>query len=720
MLAGDQRSLAAYEEVSKALDKDVVVVVSMAGEQLFTAEGLQQLRGVCDALTKMTGLRDVKSLTHSVKPVKQGFSFGFQPFIPPGHLPAEEVSKIREYATTHPLVKNIMAAEDAKHALIICQFNRDLSTPEQQREFRTALDELLRPFVASGFDFHTIALPLVALEVRTDLIENISQVATWLGVVMTMLLLAAFRSLGLTLLCCFQLAFVAALLPGMMKSIGAPLTFYSLMLFPLVAGIQLTLMTHLFMGCVRAGKEGLGPAAAINRTLRRVFKSCGFATLTTVVGMLSLTICEIRQVSDFGIIGATGIGLAFLWTFGPGISALLLFQGVSTPKANPQVGAQSGSSKVSAWINLIVRGHWAIISVATAGLLVAGVGVTQIRTDIRVTEFLDRTSPTRIALQEFDQVYGGMNVVQFQIDTGLKNGINSLPFLSYLEKVQQFADAQPKVSATYSYAQLMTVMNQIWEEENEGSLRLPDNQMTLGMFAMALQMRKFPFLDALAANEFRVANVFVRTRDMRSTEYLALLNNIVAFAEKNKPDGVTISATEGIHTLLESDRRIMDAQLKSLGITVGIVALTLMLLWRSIWLTTTVLLTNLIPVGLAVSLAGYADLPLNSVTVMVAAIVLSIAVDDSVHFITWWRDRYRETKDPTMALRSTLEIKGPPILFTSLMLTGVFAAFLLFSFPPVRHFGLLSAIAFVGALLSTLVLLPALLNASAKSEPARS
>ena len=178
----------------------------------------------------------------------------------------------------------------------------------------------------------------------------------------------------------------------------------------------------------------------------------------------------------------------------------------------------------------------------------------------------------------------------------------------------------------------------------------------------------------------------------------------------NRPDGVTVSAKEGIHSILEADQKIMDAQAGSVGLTIGVVGLVLALLWRSVWLAALALAANAVPVGLAVALAGFADLPLNSVTVIVAAIALSVAVDDSVHFITWWRDELRRTGDRKQALLSAFRTKGPPILCTSLILAAVFGAFQVFSFPPVRHFGLLSAIAFVGALISTLAFLPALLG----------
>jgi len=122
------------------------------------------------------------------------------------------------------------------------------------------------------------------------------------------------------------------------------------------------------------------------------------------------------------------------------------------------------------------------------------------------------------------------------------------------------------------------------------------------------------------------------------------------------------------------------------------------------------LAVNLLAVGLVLGLAGWAGVALNSITMMVAAISLSIAVDDSVHFLTHWREERRNGLSVEQALTSTLQVKSRPILSSSLVLMGVFLVFQFSSFPPVEDFGLLAAAAFAAALVGVLALLPLLLN----------
>jgi uncharacterized protein len=476
----------------------------------------------------------------------------------------------------------------------------------------------------------------------------------------------------------------------------------------------------------------------------------------------------VNQVQRFGLIGALGIVWVFVWTFGPGLALhKLAWTGTfrrhiepyrSTPHppfghplpsadegrgqsegstapvnlapsrtigemavtdrrynnahATPnhsQRGVPSGSSQLwfatlAEWVVARRRG---ILGLGVIALLLALLGVGFIRTDIRVVEFLDQSSPTRQALSEMNSVYGGVNIVQIELDTGRTNGVNDLTFLRWLEGVSRYALDQPGVSGAYSYAQLLAMMNQIWEQERAGSLRLPDSALTMGLFAGALRARDYPFLTALVDAEGRRAFLVVRSQDMPSGQYLDVVERIVAHAETSRPAGVTVTAQEGLHSILEADRRILRAQVQTAALTLGAIALVLAALWRSVWLALLAVMVNVIPIGLVLGTAGLADVPLNSVTVMLAAIVLSIAVDDAVHFLTHWRDEMRSTGDTAQAVVNTLRVKGPPIVSTSLVLIAVFAPFALFSFPPLRHFGVLAAVAFAAATVSVLTLLPA-------------
>jgi uncharacterized protein len=726
LLEGDRRNLESYEKVEQVLKDTEVVVLSLEVPEVFSPAGIEAVRRVSDAFEREPGVTDVKSLTHSSKPVRRGMAFEMVPFVPSGPVSAEALRKLKAYSLQQPLVRNLMVAEDSRHAVIMVTYRRDLDTVARQRELKEEIDRVLRPFREEGLHFQILALPLVEEEVRTSLRSDLSvMLPAALGLLVTILWLT-FRSWRYVFLVLANQGAVLVLLPGLVQGAGFSLTVFSVMLLPLLTGIHLTLLAHVYTSLQRALPECPTGRAAVERMLGEVFKSCAFAAITTLFGLGSLLLSDVRQIREFGLMGSMGMGLIFFMTFGPGLAFAQWVARFLTvfPAAGKEREPETASApdrgpagrKPADWAGrltrFVQRRSRAIVTGAAVAAAVAVVGIGRIRTDIRALEFLNRESPTRQAMETLDRTYGGINVVQIEFDSGEKNGINEGKFLHYLERVQNYVQSQPEVSGVYSYAQLLAMMNQIWEGDKPEALKVPENALLKNLFVLALTTGNYPFLTALADRSFRTAYLVMRTQDMPARRYLKLLRDVVNYANASKPDQVTVSASRGLHSILEADRTIVRSQVRTAGVTVALIGLVLAVLWRSLRLALFALLTNVIPVALVMGAAGFADVPLNSITVMVAAVALGIAVDDSVHFITHWREERAWGAGSSEALSRTLEVKGRPIIATSAALVAIFSLFALSSFPPVVHFGVLCAVAFSGALLAVLVLLPALLGRS--------
>lgn len=716
LLEGDQRNLESYEKTRQILAGVEILVVSLEVPEVFSQAGLDAIRRVSHAFEGQAGVTDVKSLTHSSRPVRRGLAFEMVPFVPSEPLDADALRALKDYSMRNPLVRNLMVAPDSKHTMILVTYARALNLPEQQGQLREEIGSILAPFRAEGMRFQTLALPLIAEEVRQTLrADAVLMVPGALGL-LAVVFWITFRSWRVLALILINQVGVVLLLPGLAQAAGYSLTVFSIMLLPLLTGIHLTLLAHVYTSFQRGRFPGESGQDGVERMLREVFKSCVFASLTTIIGLASLILSDVRQVRDFGILGSIGMIVIFFMTFGPGLALLRLVAGLlPLPPAGAPTGAVTSvepgkTDWADACTRLIEKRSGAILTVSCGLLLLTVVGMGRVRTDIRAVEFLDLSSPTRQAVATLDQVYGGINVVRIEFDSGRDNGVNEDGFLAYLERVQRDVQARPEVSGVYSYAQLLAIMNQIWEGDNPAALKLPGNALLRNMFVLALKAQNFPFLTALADETFRTAHLVMQTRDMSADRYVKLVGDVVAYAQENKPAGVSISATRGMHSILEADRRIVRSQVDTLASSTAFIGVILMLLWRSPRLGLFALAINVIAVLLVLAVAGFADMPLNSITVMVAAVALGIAVDDSIHFITHWKEERARGAGPAQAIASTLRVKGCAIIVTSAALMAIFSIFAFSSFPPVVDFGVLSASAFAAALVSVLVLLPALLR----------
>ncbi len=719
LLEGDSRNLATYEKVESVLGETEVVVVNLEHSDLFSAEGLDCVRRISQAFAREPGVWDVKSLTHSSKPVRKGLSFQMVPFVPAGPLSEEERIVLRTFCLEHPLVRNVMVSADGKNSLITVTYRGRVESEAGERTLTKRVDEILEPFRREGLKLWALGLPIAAEEIRDTLRADLRRLLPVGLALLGVVLWLTFRSWRVLAMVLAQQAIALLLLPGIIASSGFRLSLFSAMVLPLIGSVQLTWLAHIFGGLRRGFRNHQEPERAFREMMAEVFKPSVFAALTTLAGMLALALAEVEQIRDFGRLGALGVAAVFFLTFGPGLAAIkLLLRYFPTDWSSEGRHREGNRPLATRWIELLRRMRWAILGLSGLLLLLSAWGIQFIRTDIRAVEFLSKSSPTRQAMESVDREYGGVNFVQISFDTGRTNGLNDLEFLSYLEAVHQYAHDQPEPSGVYSYASLLAMMNQIWEGGDTDALHLPESRLLLGIFVLALQSYNYPFLTALADENQRVAQLVVRTPDMPATVYLDLIQRLVDHARNAAPSGVAVSAEAGLHSILEADRRILRSQTRSLWVALGIIGVALTLLWRSPWLAVLLVASNLLPISLAGAAAALGAIPLNSVTVLVAAVALGLAVDDGIHLLTRWRDLRGAGLGTNEALQKAIEAKARPILWTTVILVTTFGLLAFSSFPPVVHFGCLASVALSGSMLAVFVVMPASICAFAPAESA--
>jgi len=711
LLESDQRHRETFDRIQSFLNNDTVVVVSVESDQIFSQAGFDHIRAISNALGQQPGFVDVKSLTHSYKPVRRGFSLAMEPFVPAGTLSEEQIAGIRQFSVTHPLVRNIMVSPDGKITLITATYKRDLSTQALRQAFRDKTIQLLAPYDSSDYRTRTISLPFIAEEISESFYRDLKLVLPGTALLILLVIGLTLRSFHcLVLLLISELALVA-ILPGVLGLAGFSLSPYNLLLLPLLGAINLTMLTHQ-LTALRKTDAALSMDERFAAMLHVVFRPSLFAAITTAIGMGSLSVSGVSQVRDFGVSGIIGIAIIFAWNFGPGLSFLRL-----GCRAWPSSIGLDSKELRSSNDRLLFRRlgqaamarRWPAMVVITTLLLPALYAAAHLNLDIRAIRFLSPDSPTRQMAELMDAKMGGINIVQLDFDTGKPNGINQLGFLRGMQAVQDFAEETGDFSSTYSYASLIAMMNGIWEGDESGALSLPTNPLTLNLFVLALKATNYPFLQALCDESQQTAHLVLRTVDLPSGEFVRLLESVDQFAKKNAPEGVAVSAETGLHTILQADREIVDAQLSSLAITLISMLVVMAMLWRSARLAALALGVSLVPLAVLAMLAAGFAVPLNSVTAMIAALVLGISIDDAVHLVTHWLQLRKQGVEPAAALAESLDAKGPAILCTSLILIGFSMALVWMSFPPVQHFGWLSAAAYGAALMAVLWALPAFL-----------
>ena len=708
LLESNPNQKEALEKAISLMPENELILIDLALPEIFTFEGLAVISRISDALLTVTGAQDVKSLTHAYKPVRRGFSLSMVPLIELDSSSKTDLKVFRDYCLSHPLVRNVMVSSDGRHTTLSLSLRDRYRDRDSQRKLRAEIQAVLEPFEREGCAFTVAGFSLVEEEVRTRVGEDLKLFALTAGPFLLIVLGCFFRSIGFVLILLSNLVVALAAILGLLLWAEYSFSVYNLPLIPLCAGIHLTLLVHLATAAGQTNPDRT-PFQTVAAAIRRIGKSCAFATLTTVAGLLSLSASTIPQVRETGLLGACGIGMVFLFTFGPGVASTVLWTAAKPARKLPKHDTELAWLR---WLTTLRRCRRTVLTLTALAVLFAAAGISLLRSDVRPLEFLPYDSPARAAGKLFNDRYGGFNVFQLRFDTGQTNGINRTDFLNYLDEVSRYAAARDEVSNVYSYPLLLAVLNQIWEQERPGSLKVPGNPLVLGTltFLLKTQASQFPFLAALCDPDHRTTTLIVRTPDLPSPQYLRLIADLVDQAETGLPAGVTIHEEKGLHSILRADQELLSGQLNSAGGALATIFGLLFCLWRSWRLAALAILLNTLPIGLVLACGAFAGISLNSITITVAAIAFGIAVDDTVHLVTQWREARLSGLNAQESVERALAIKARPIVYTSLILGGIFLLLFLTSFPPVKHFGLLVALGFGLALAIVLSLLPLFLS----------
>lgn len=155
---------------------------------------------------------------------------------------------------------------------------------------------------------------------------------------------------------------------------------------------------------------------------------------------------------------------------------------------------------------------------------------------------------------------------------------------------------------------------------------------------------------------------------------------------------------------------ITDTLIWSLSLTLLIVSVMLLVIFRRVKLLWILMLPNILPVVLVLGVMGWLGLTIDMGVAIAGAIIIGVAVDDTIHFLAKYFDARKRGLSMAESFDEVLQYAGRAILFTTVVLSFSFAVFLFSDFVPNRNFGIVTAVALAIALLADLLLLPALLS----------
>ena len=571
-----------------------------------------------------------------------------------------------------------------------------------------AVDEIVR-LAASECDLASDSLRLAGPTVDAAAIDKESrrllfQLAGISALLSFVVATVRMRSFRLAVMVLAGAIYSTALTLAILYFSGGKMNLLMTMLPPLVYVLSISASVHL-ANYYRDAADHLPVEDAPSMAMVHGWLPCVMAALTTAVGLASLMMSTIEPIRMFGLYAAAGvlISVVVLFLFLP--SALRLFPALAKPRAADSPRDRllaNGSSGI--FVRLIGRYHVAVTTVCLVLMAYCGWGLLRVKSTIRLQ---DRFLPDSKVVGDYrwlEERVGPMVPLEVVIRFGHASGGDLLDQIQLVTDIQQAIQSLPEACATMSAADLIPPIPQ-----GGGASRV--------IRRVALERQLLKSHQSLMETHFlaergqeRLWRISVRANAIGELDYGQFTDTLRRQIEPQL-NAVNASATyTGIIPLIyKAQRQLLQDLVRSFFTAFAVIAVVLIFLLRSLRAAMLAMVPNLFPAVAVFGSMGWGGIPVQIGSVMTASAALGIAVDDTIHFLTWFRRGLDDGKPRPAALHGAFDRCASAMAHTTMICASGLLVFVASSFVPILHFAWLMVLLLLAALVGDLVLLPAIL-----------
>ncbi|BEH13602.1 efflux RND transporter permease subunit [Marinobacter shengliensis] len=767
----NDRSLEEYRQVNRTFttSDDFLVVTYTPHEPLFTPEGLGRLKALRDELQALEAVSSTNSilnvpLLHSPDLTLDTVDTEIKT------LDEHEVAPdtARQALLDNPMYPNLLLSEDAGTTAI--QVN--LPTPERyfellnqrdnlrdrvnsgnasaddQRQLEQVSQEFIRYTESLGKErdatikkvrvildnhrehasIHLGGVPMIVADMIRFIQNDLSTFG--LGVLAFLLLTLAiifrqWRWVLVPLLCC---GFTVWLMIGFLGWAQWPVTVISSNFISLLLIMTLSLTIHLIVRYreFQHDEPGAAPRDVLRRTVMAMIKPCFYMAITTIVAFGSLTFSGIRPVIDFGWMMTLGLSVAFIITFlvFPALLSLL----------PPPLDSRVTSDRIpftDAFARFTERFGGTVLVGSGVIAVLCVIGLNRLTVENSFIDYFKSSTEIHQGMITIDDRLGGTTPLDVVItDEPPPENYSDDPFASDCDPFVEDCDEEDYRDTWYTY-QKMRQLGDVHDYLNS----LPETgkvlsiSTTLDLLAQinggtplnAVELAFVPaavpddlqdiLLTPYISEEQSQARFSIRILetmpDLRRQDLLDRIHNHLTTELGYAPERVQLSGmTVMYNNMLQS---LFDSQIKTIGVVFAAIMVMFLILFRSLKLALIGMAPNLIAAGSVLGLMGWLGIPLDMMTITVAAITVGIAVDDTIHYIHRFKTELAKDGDYLATMHRCHRSIGQAMFFTSLTIISGFSILVLSNFIPTIYFGLFTGFAMFMALVGALTLLPRLI-----------
>ena len=552
---------------------------------------------------------------------------------------------------------------------------------------------------------------------------------------------------------------------GITVWVGATLSTMLSLTVMLVFAVGIADCVHVMSAYFVFREEGKSHESALANAYEKTGLAILVTTITTMAGVLALTGSDLVPIKVFGFMSALGVFMALVFT----VVLLPILLSIWHPAPAKVAGTSRLSSWMVRWQQLSRKTQAAVMLVLLAVLFaVTGIaigfyigltvlvtmavlrwqseilaacpdwarrrpgtilgifalifgasvyGTSQVNIDSNVAELARESSAPRIAYNMVDEHMAGAQTISVMIDTASSDGLLEPVVLKAMEALQQQVAThyRERISRTYSLANIVKDTHQVMNQDDPAFYRIPDDAVTVSQLMYLFNSANPEERRSLVSDDFSRSHITLNTYNAGSYEYQQVISELDAdIARIFEPvralfPELQVTVTGSVPVMMRAMDEIAQSQYSSLLLALAVISAIMIITLGSVQAGLISIIPNLIPALMTFGLMGLLGIALDVDTLLIAPVIIGIAVDDTIHFMTSYRLELIKTRSMPQALNNTLRDVGRAVMFTTMILGLGFAMLGFSEYLGIAKVGIFGGLAILMALLCDLLLLPALI-----------
>lgn len=706
-------TLEAYEDFSERYGNDRVVILLVYDKHgLFHYEKLNQIQSLTNQLPSIDGVKEVYSLTN-VKDlfrirVNDTIRIKFRsPFSGSITSNPETIDSIKQHIISSSLLADYVVNKDGTSSIIIIELEEFKKIDAKRAEIINKIELIAR------IELKSESVYLGGLDIITNGINKLSKHDFGLFMGITYLLMFGIILLFFRRWQYVVLAFGAMLVSVMLTFsvyglMGKQLNIFSLIIPTLIVIMGLINILHIINEFeISSNQNGqIKPKEVIIReSLKKVFKPCLYTALTTMIGFLALLTSSTAVLKEFGLFSALGILIAFLSSFV--FSAIVLqFVSLDNDRDNITRWIADKLELLSISVQTNAKIYWAGVLIIT---IFSIYGISKVKADMLIMGYLPESNEVIQDHNSITKYWGDYFPIDLLVSTNENTNFRNPAMLNALNEFQKDVLCISEIESAFSLVNLVDKVSQVTIKKDINNL-LKSPIQTNHLLSRLLDQHEIDYSNFLSG-DFKTGRVTLTGPMMSVSRLQKKVDQIKLIGEKHFDGRATLTITSYPALFLKIMKYAVDSMLRSLGLALILIFITLTVMLKSIKLAFIAMIPNLFPIFLMFAFMGLSGINLDLATATVASIALGVAVDDTIHFLAHYqKERMLKHRKLSDAIVNTHIHIGRIIVVSSFILCAGYLVLLLASIKTVVYFGLLTFVAVFGALIGDIVLLPMLLK----------